>query len=233
MKLSCSTWSYHRVLETNKLNLAQVIKLIADLGADAIELVDDYLESTEIDTLGLEISALAIGNNYNEPEVIKEGIKKAVLLKTKILRIFAGWPPEGKKEELWGTMISTIKECVPQAEAAGIILAVEPHNHGGFVATKAEALRLLKEVNSDQVKLTLDTGNYLDKDIYQAIAETLSDSVHLHYKIHDHPPVLDYPRIFNLIKESNYNGFISLEYEGEGDELANVPKYFQMLKGLL
>jgi len=233
MKLAISTWSYHRALEAKKLDLTQVIKLIAGLGAQGIELIDDHLESTDVDTLGLEISALSIGNNYNQPEVIKEGIKKAVLLKTKILRIFAGWPPEGKKDELWDTMINTIKECVPQAEAANIIMAIEPHNHGGFIATKAEARRALQEVGSNQVKLNLDTGNYLDQDIYLAIKETLPDSVHVHYKIHDHEPVLDYPRIFNLIKDSSYNDFISLEYEGEGDELENVPKYFQMLKELL
>jgi sugar phosphate isomerase/epimerase len=102
-----------------------------------------------------------------------------------------------------------------------------------------DTLRLLKELNSEWVKLNLDTGNYHDPDNYQAIEDTIAYAPHIHAKSHHitddcRELEFDFDKIFTILKKFEYRGFLSLEFEGQDlhkqDELLYVPKAVQMLK---
>lgn len=41
---------------------------------------------------------------------------------------------------------------------------------------------------------------------------------------------LDYKRIFNILKKVNYQGYVSLEFEGKKDPFTAVPKSIEMLR---
>jgi len=41
---------------------------------------------------------------------------------------------------------------------------------------------------------------------------------------------LDYPRIAQLLRKHNYQGYISLEYEGREDHRTAIPKSLAMLR---
>jgi L-ribulose-5-phosphate 3-epimerase len=131
-------------------------------------------------------------------------------------------------------MISCMKECVDYAENAGIVLAVENHNHRGLIHTAEDSKRIVREINSSWFKLNLDTAGYTE-DIYTAIEDTLDLTVQVHIKILEPEEKvidkkLDYNRIFGILNKSNYRGFLSLEYEGEEDELITIPKLIKLLK---
>jgi sugar phosphate isomerase/epimerase len=136
-------------------------------------------------------------------------------------------------------MVDCIRECEKKAKETGIVLAIEPHNDGGFLPTSVDTLRLIKELNSEWVKINLDTGNYHDLDNYKAIENTIAYAPHIHAKCHhitDDGKELefDYDRIFTILKKFGYRGFFSLEFEGQDlhkqDELVYNPKAVQMLK---
>ena len=203
---------------------------------------------------GLTISCISVSNNFGAPterarqkevEKVKKWIQIAQKYGASILRIFAGWPglapwetnsSESNKideEKLWCEMITCIKECAKYAENTGIILAIENHNHKGFVKTADEVFRIMKEVNSDWVKLNLDTGGY--QDGYSAIEKTVNVSVHIHAKFFDineegSDQILDYNRIFNILNEKKYRGFISIEYEGKEREELAIPRIVKFLR---
>lgn len=264
MKLGCSSWSYHRAFETRKLNIKKWISICADdLMIDGVELLDFHLNEPGVDfkelknvivTKGLTISSISVSNNFGyesdiklKEEVVK--VKKWIditsLFGASILRIFAGWAGPAPWDDnfgseiadrdiVWPKMIGCMKECVDYAERAGIVLAVENHNHRGFIHTAEDLKGIVREINSSWFKLNLDTAGYTD-DIYTAIEDTLDLAVQVHIKILEPgedviDKKLDYNRIFGILNKSNYRGFLSLEYEGEEDEFITIPRLIKLLK---
>jgi len=194
---------------------------------------------------------LSPGNNFGkatpkerkaEVESIKKWLDAAFILGAPCLRIFAGWPePPKDKEKLWPEMAACIKECEKAAKQIGIVLAIEPHNDGGFLPTAVDTLRLIKEINSPWVRINLDTGNYQDPDNYQAIQDTIQYAPHIHAKVHHMSDdakelVFDFDKIFTILKNADYRGFFSLEFEGQDffnqDEFKYIPRAVEMLKRL-
>jgi len=172
---------------------------------------------------------------------VKNWLEVGYVLGAPVLRIFSGWPSADDKEKLWPAMVDCIKECEKTARQTGIVLAIEPHNNGGFLPTAVDTLRLIKQINSEWVKINLDTGNYQDADNYQAIADTIAYAPHIHAKCHHisedgRELEFDYDKIFSILKKSGYRGFLSLEFEGQDlhkqDELVYIPKAVKMLKEL-
>lgn len=254
MKLGCCSWSYHRAFESGRTNLLDWMALCAStLKVGGAEITDDHLESlgedylravtrTAVD-LHLNITALTISNNFGLPteeerngelEKLERALDATRELGTPLLRVFAGWP-EGKKEDRWDDMIKCMKISCLLAERVGVVLAVENHNHGGFLQTADDVIRLIREVDSDWLRLNLDTGNYLDG--FKSIEKTLLYTVHIHAKMLDVAPdgtdtTTDYPALFKLLSDVNYRSFVSVEYEGDEDELEAVPRGVRYLQRL-
>jgi sugar phosphate isomerase/epimerase len=262
MKLGVCSWSYHKSLESGKLNFVKLLEVCAkELKVGGIDIIADHLPKTDKKSLieykkmatdlQLTIACLSPGNDFgkaddrerkNEVEAIKKWLEAGYILGAPVLRIFAGWPfPVADKEKLWPKMVDCIRECEKSAQETGIVLAVEPHNDGGFLPTAVDTLRLIKQINSPWVKINLDTGNYQDPDNYKAIEDTIAYAPHIHAKVHHMSDdckelVFDFNRIYAIIKKSEYRGFFSLEFEGQDffaqDELVYIPKAIQMLKEL-
>ena len=264
MKLGCSTWSFHRAFENNKLNLEKWLYMCADeLMLDGVELLDFHLSEPGIDfkkiknlivSKGLSISSISISNNfgYISDDKLKEEVKKVKkwiditsLFGASILRVFAGWEDlapwdadfckmRADRNLIWPRMIKCIEECVEYADHAGIVLAVENHNHRGLIHTAEDSKKIISEINSPWFKLNLDTAGYTE-DIYDAIEDTLDLAVQVHIKIlepadDEIDKKLNYNKIFDILNKSNYRGFLSIEYEGEEDELIAVPRLVKLIK---
>ena len=262
MKLGLCSWSCHRSLESGRLDFAQLLDFCAkQLKLGGIDIIADHLPKTDKKSLigykkraadlQLTIACLSPGNNFGkarpgerkaEVEAIKKWLEVGYILGAPVLRIFSGWPlPYEDKEKLWPAMVDCIRQCEKQAQQTGIILAIEPHNDGGFLPTCTDTMRLIREINSDWVRINLDTGNYQDADNYQAIQDSIAYAPHMHAKVHhisDDGRALefDYDKIFAILKKADYRGFLSLEFEGQDmhgqDELVYIPKAAEMLKRL-
>jgi len=255
MKLGLCTWSYNRTFAAKKMNLEKLLRVCADdLKIGGVDIIDIHFDSTDMDyllkikklatDLQVTISAVSPGNSFgkdNEKDEVAEvnNIKKwtdiAYVLGAPNLRIFAGWAPKEKHAVLWPKVVKSIKECAEYSAKKGITLAVESHNGGGYLPTSVETLKLLKDVNSPWVKLNLDTGNYHDTDMYDALKRSMQYATHMHGKIHKLSPdgrelEFDYDKIFKILKEANYRGFFNIEYEGKEEELEYVPKSFEMMR---
>ncbi len=239
-KISAITWSYHFSVELGKYDDMALIDIYSNkLKIGAIEFIVEHLKSSKKEHLlklkkyatdkGLIISAVSPGNNFGaekdsdrrkQLDYVKKSVDTAEILGTNIVRVFAGWPPQDKKEALWGKMIESMKEAANYASKKGITLAVEPHNNGGFLPDSGTTLRMLKDVNSPYVKLNIDTGNYQDKDMYAAIERTVEYAASCHVKVHTISKSgkiaqFDMDKIFKILSRNNYRGFLALEYEGQ------------------
>jgi hydroxypyruvate isomerase len=129
-------------------------------------------------------------------------------------------------------IVAGLKGLAPTAEAAGITLCLEPLNilvnhQGYYLSTSDEGFEILDEVGSPRVKLLYDIyhqqiteGNLIDR-----ILGHIGQIGHFH--VADvpgrHEPgtgEINYGNVFARLAETNYEGFIGLEFAPTGDPAA-------------
>lgn len=129
-------------------------------------------------------------------------------------------------------VIDGIQECLPTAEKCGVTLGLE--NHWGLGITAEGVMRIVKAIDSPWLKTTLDTGNFLE-DPYDRLEVMADDAVLVQAKTYYGEGMwytldLDYDRIAELLTRHNYNGYVSLEFEGKENPRTAIPKSLKMLR---
>jgi sugar phosphate isomerase/epimerase len=107
-------------------------------------------------------------------------------------------------------------------------------NHWGLGLTPEGVLRVVRAVDSPWLRVTLDTGNFLE-DPYDRLAQLAADTVLLQAKTYYgggswYTLDLDYARIAKIMREAKYQGWVSLEYEGNEDPATGVKKSLGLLR---
>ena len=128
--------------------------------------------------------------------------------------------------------IESIMECLPAAEKAGVVLALE--NHWGLTRSPEGLLRIVNAIDSPWLGVLMDTGNFLE-DPYTKLEQIATQTVFVQAKTYYgggewYTLDLDYPRIAQILKRANYQGYISLEFEGKEDANTGVPKSLELLR---
>ena len=128
--------------------------------------------------------------------------------------------------------IDSIQDCLPHAEQAGVVLALE--NHWGLTRTPEGLLRIVNSINSPWLGVLMDTGNFLE-DPYEKLEEIAPQTVFVQAKTYYgggewYTLDLDYSRIAEILNKVEYKGYISLEFEGKENANTGVPKSIELLK---
>ncbi|MFN3422779.1 MAG: sugar phosphate isomerase/epimerase family protein, partial [Armatimonadota bacterium] len=151
-------------------------------------------------------------------------------------------PIEGYSEtDAFSWVISSIENCLPDAERYGVVLALE--NHWGLTATADGTLKIITAINSEWLKVCLDTGNLLKYENggvkwepdYEGMARLAPHAILVHAKTYFgggewYTLDIDYACVAEILKRVNYRGYISLEYEGKEDPHTGVPKSVALLR---
>jgi sugar phosphate isomerase/epimerase len=233
------------------MSLPDFIRTCAELNLDGVELTGYYFPDTSRATLntlkrlcfrlGLQISGTAMRNQFTLPdpeqrkaevEKVKQWIDIAVALGAPFLRVFADRYPEGVSESTaleWA--LDCFRQVLPYAEAQGVTLALE--NHGGLTATAEKTLRFVHALKSDYFGLLLDCANFPDQH-YRQIELLAPYAVNVHAKTHFRTPQgdyveLDYERIFAILKQAGYRGYLSIEYEYTDPPAQAIPRFAKKL----
>ena len=125
-----------------------------------------------------------------------------------------------------------IKGCLPAAERAGVLLALE--NHWGLTTKTENLLRIHRAVASPWLGINLDTGNY-PGDPYPEIEKLAPVATIVQAKTYYgggewYTLDLDYKRIAGILRKANFGGWVSLEMEGKEDPATAVPKSLAVLR---
>lgn len=128
--------------------------------------------------------------------------------------------------------VDSIRECLPAAEKAGVVLALE--NHWGLTTSVDVLLRIWREVNSPWLGINLDTGNF-PGDPYEDFAKVAPHATIVQAKTYYgggewYTLQLNYKRIADILRRANFQGYISLEMEGKEDAAIAVPKSLAELR---
>lgn len=242
MKTSCSSWSYHRTIESGALSQLAWVKECAELELDGVELLCGHFPKTDRDYL-IELKKTCADNYLTIAMVSAEGhltvtddaqrekeiedigkwAEIAEFMGAPCLRFFCGSGAElsAGGRELYDKVRNAIQTIARLGSERGIIMAME--NHGGTTAN--QLLALLKDVNSPWLKLTLDTGNFpptsqVGPDTYKDIKKCAPQAAIVHAKFFNVEPDgrdrdFDWPKIHRILKRARFRGFLSVEYEGQ------------------
>ena len=128
--------------------------------------------------------------------------------------------------------VDSIQQCLPKAEKAGVMLALE--NHWGLTTSVDLLLRIWKEVNSPWLGINLDTGNFPGEP-YGDFAKVAPHADIVQAKTYYgggewYTLDLDYKRIADILAKANFRGYISLEMEGKEPAETAVPKSLAALR---
>lgn len=129
-------------------------------------------------------------------------------------------------------VIDAFQQCLPEAEKKGVVLGLE--NHWGLGRTAAGVMRIVEAIDSPWLRVTLDTGNFLE-DMYPQMERLAADAVLVQAKTYQgggkwYTLEIDYNRVASLLKKVDYVGYVSLEFEGQADPATAVPQSLAMLR---
>ena len=191
---------------------------------------------------GLPFSGAAIRTEMCQPDParraeqivnIKKWLDATDLLGASHLRVFGGNIPAGATDAQgveWTA--ETMKPACDYAAQKGITLGIESHH--GITSRAANIVAILQRVNSPFAGCNLDISNF-DEDPYTQVESLIPFATHTHirdwYGGARRLP-LDLDRIWPMFAQGGYQGFMSVEYEGEEDAMTSVPKLVEKVKVL-
>jgi sugar phosphate isomerase/epimerase len=269
--IAVSTYSFWRFLADSKLKIEECIRCAAEMGFDAVEILEMQMDSTERAYLqmlkreaflnGLSLCGLSTHQAFVSPDREKRqanidktiaSIELAYQLGIPTMRVNTGrWGtstnfdalmknrgiepplPGYTDEDAFPWVIESIEKCLPTAEKCGVVLGLE--NHWGLGRTPEGVLRIVNAVKSPWLRVTLDTGNFLEEP-YERLAVLAPQTAFVQAKTYYGGGIwyaldLDYPRIAAILRQHHYRGFISLEFEGREDYRTAIPKSLSVLRG--
>ncbi|MEM9703498.1 MAG: sugar phosphate isomerase/epimerase family protein [Planctomycetota bacterium] len=184
---------------------------------------------------GLTVSGTAIGNDFALPQGdarekqirdCKRWIDIAAVLGAPVIRIFAGKLSKGDDEKAAiARCAAGISECLKYAATKGVHLALE--NHGGITATPAQMLAIIEQVDeSPWFGVNFDSGNFQTDSPYEDLAQIAPYAINAQIKVMIRPngrkEPADLKRILGILRGAGYRGWLVLEYEEGGADLAET-----------
>ena len=168
-------------------------------------------------------------------DIGRKDVDTAALIGAQMLRVFARfkWPETVEEQErFWGPMIEDFREISDYAAEKGVVIGLQNHNHSSFAMNANQVLRILNDVERPNFTYIMDTGQWqgavggsprgwrdLNVDIYRDYMERVAPHTTLVrakiYKIDNGwEEWLDYPRIFKILRQNDFNGTVSIVFEG-------------------
>jgi len=211
-----------------------------------IESVKQVLAETGLKVSAYDVSNNFVKDSreerLKEVEKVLDGIQIAKQLGAPVVRVFCGdVHGDITFEDGADWIIESLNLCKEAAEKENIVLAVE--NHGLLAGKSTMVEHIIQTVNSPFVKLTFDTGNFLlvHESPVDAFNRLKSNIVHVHFKDfrekEEHESfrgfrstegveligvvpgdgMVNLDTIVQGLKDNDYDGWLSIEYEGFED----------------
>jgi len=261
MKLSLAAYSMKRYLGAKPgtkgaMDMGGFIDYCAKLRLDGTELTSywfpksvtpEYLAGLKrrAHLAGLDISGGAIANNFTLPPGkaldaqhahVRKWIDHYADLGAPVIRVFAGRSAKGVDEATaLKYCISNLQKACAYAGKRGVILGIENHD---YLTDIGRIMKVVRGVKSPWFGVTFDSGNFYSADPYADLARIAPYAVNAQIKVRMHPAgkpaeEADFKRIIKILRDANYCGYITLEYEAREDPYKNVPKYIDKLRACI
>lgn len=199
---------------------------------------------------GVQLAGTAVGNNFAlakgekldaEIASVKKWIDHSAVMSAPHIRVFAGPTPKDISiEQAVANCSAAYQECLDYAAPKGIFLGLE--NHGGIVAEPDNLVQMVKAANSPWAGINFDSGNFHTADPYADLAKIAPYAINVQLKMMMRPKGVersdpgqptDIPRVLQILKDANYQGWFTIEFEEKKDPFTELPKIIDQLRPLL
>jgi L-ribulose-5-phosphate 3-epimerase len=244
-------YSFRNQLKAGTMTYADIVRMVADLGADGIDLTTYWFADTNDETLfalkklayksSVAIYTIGVRVRLAQPtaelqaaemETVRKWVDVAEKLGASHIRVFGGSVPKGATEDQavsWA--VETLKRGAEISGRKGIILGVE--DDGGITTNADRTVEIVKKAASPWAGINLDIGNFPD-DGYKQIEMCAPYATNVHFKtavhVNKQKQPADWPRVLNILGAAGYKGYLSLEYEEEQEPLTVVPTLIRKMK---
>lgn len=130
--------------------------------------------------------------------------------------------------------IATLQPIIQQAEKQNIRLGIE--NHWGISALPQWINQVVEKVNSPWLGVCVDFGNFPTSIPHcEGVCQLMPHAVHVqakswHFDADGEEQSLDFRCLIEAVKTSGYDGPITIEYEGNGDDLVDCRKTAALIR---
>ncbi|HEX5413918.1 MAG TPA: sugar phosphate isomerase/epimerase family protein [Terriglobia bacterium] len=251
----CCAYSYRKLLASGQMNMQDFIHEMVKIGSVGADMTVYWFKSTDPAYLA-ELRHLAFKNGVplsgagcrssmvqasadKRREVladIKKWVDVTQALGAPHLRIFGGKLPHGatvKQATDW--VVETMKPACEYAGNKGITLGIE--DHSGVTQNADVCLEIMHRVNSPYAGINLDITHFTptsSQDPYAQIKACIPYATQTHIRDHfDDGSPIDLDRVWKMFQEGGYKGYMSLEYEGKGeDPMTGIPRMMTKVREL-
>ncbi len=201
--------------------------------------VQDALRETGVDLLSFVVeprrSLVDPAQHAEFLQAVRDSLQAARQVGAKCLIVASGFTrPDVSRQEQHDEAVGILRQAAALAEAAGILLLLEPLNtrvdHPGmFLDSTAEGLDIIEEVGSSHLRLLYDV--YHSAVMGEEPGEVLRGRVHLvgHVHVADHPGRaepgsggLDWAARVAALRDAGYSGSVGLEYKPSGPTMETL-----------
>jgi sugar phosphate isomerase/epimerase len=252
LKTSLNAYSFNEPLMNKTMSLEDLLVFASLHHFDGIDLTGYYFPGypavptdefiynikRKAHHLGLSVSGMGVRNDFTQPdrdarrlevERVKNWIVVAAKMGAPVLRVFSGVmiPKDYSWMEIATWMAEDVKECADFGQKYGVIIGMQ--NHNDFIKTAEDVHKIFNMIQHEWFGLVLDIGSYRTGDPYEQIKSTIPLAVNWQIKenIFENgiEKKVDLGKLFNLIKNSTYKGFIPIETLGKGDPNIKVAAF--------
>lgn len=228
----------------------------------ALEALDQTGLRCSVFSVGQNFAKPSLEERQRELQKVFFGVEQAPLYGAKVVRVFAGDVSEGMTfPEAREWIVDGLAEASVIANNNGVALALE--NHGKLAGRGDQVRQIIEDVRqksgNDALGSNPDTGNFLlvGQKSDEAVAQVAEFAYMVHFKDFMREPVghkgfaysaldgtryvgtaigegeVDLPRCVRILKESGFDGWLNIEYEGEEDPITAVERSVQTAKRIL
>ena len=245
--MCCETYSLRSLMDS-KYDYVTVMPVMKSLGMKGVALNDIWLKSCDkpyLDEIkkaakdsGIKIVALICEGNLSttDDEAWKKQVetdatkmRAAAYLGAKVVRLNLGGLGNQEKDDTVGTdrCIAAFKQLLPLAKELKVKMTIE--NHGGPSKKADNIIRIIKSTDPKWVGSCLDFKNWPADVLYEENAKLAPYAYHVHAKAlafdaNGEETSVSYQKLLRMLKDANYKGAVSIEYEGGGDAIEGVTK---------
>ncbi|MBO3801246.1 MAG: sugar phosphate isomerase/epimerase family protein [Thermoproteota archaeon] len=127
--------------------------------------------------------------------------------------------PEVSPEKGYERNLQVLREAAKAGEDFNVTFAIEPlpKNETNFINTIEEALKIVKAINSDFLKIIADVRHMIreERDLVESLRLAKEDIVHVHLADNNSKVpgrgIINFTKLFEVFKEIGYNRAMSIE----------------------
>lgn len=239
LKISLAAWSLHKAFFDKQLDQLGMLDTCHELGITGFELVNTFFPSPQYaylrhmrkraDAAGIALLLIMcdLEGDIGHPERDKriqaahnhrKWIDIAGVLGCYLIRVNARGD-ETDPAVMRERCAEGLAPLLDYAKGTGVDVSIE--NHGGLSSDPAWLMSLMELVNSPQLGTLPDFGNFPPEvDRYDAVQQLMPRAKAVSAKCYDfdadnNETKIDFQRMMQVVKDSGYQGYVGIEYEGE------------------